>query len=305
VRNVSYEISESAIRKMFDKYGEIKKIFSLIQKRGMAFVTYFDSRHAEAAKKDMQGSELNGRPIDVHFSLPKDEEDQTQDDKNNGTLFVSVRNSSSHIKNTDMFSFFSQWGQVREVRDCRNSPTQKFVEYYDLRDAEKALASANGNDFYDQGVLDIKYAFVQTVQKDERRRKKEDEEEEEKSSVGPIRTRDQRKVRNNDNEIDTNPLQAAYDPYLQNDPQQQQLLVAQLTALAQLIQQQQAVSAMQPMLVMPNQTAPNMLPMQQQISPMVYPTQPQLPQQQLTPQQLQQLVGMINNPYIPNTNAKH
>jgi len=253
----------------------------------------------------MQGSELNGRPIDVHFSLPKDEEDQTQDDKNNGTLFVSVRNSSSHIKNTDMFSFFSQWGQVREVRDCRNSPTQKFVEYYDLRDAEKALASANGNDFYDQGVLDIKYAFVQTVQKDERRRKKEDEEEEEKSSVGPIRTRDQRKVRNNDNEIDTNPLQAAYDPYLQNDPQQQQLLVAQLTALAQLIQQQQAVSAMQPMLVMPNQTAPNMLPMQQQISPMVYPTQPQLPQQQLTPQQLQQLVGMINNPYIPNTNAKH
>lgn len=40
VRNVNYTVSEKQLRETFQKYGEIKRIFNLIEKRGMAFVTY-------------------------------------------------------------------------------------------------------------------------------------------------------------------------------------------------------------------------------------------------------------------------
>jgi len=253
-------------------------------------------------KKGQQGAEFNGRPIDVHYSLPKDEEDQTVDDKNNGTLFVSVRNSSNHIKNSDMFSYFSQWGQVREVRDCRNSPTQKFVEYYDLRESEKAFNNANGKDFYKQGILDIKYAFVQSNStRDEQRRRKGRDEEEEEKSIGPVRTRERR---GRDDEYEPNVEET---PPADSNDQMQQQIIYQMAALAQLIQQQQAVSNIQPvynpnMYIMPNQSTT-----QQSIAPLVYPQQQQQQQQQqqLTPQQLQQLVGMMSpNSYTTSMNPK-
>jgi RNA recognition motif-containing protein len=40
VRNISYDYSPDEIEQMFAKYGQIKKFFNLISKRGMAFITY-------------------------------------------------------------------------------------------------------------------------------------------------------------------------------------------------------------------------------------------------------------------------
>jgi hypothetical protein len=40
------------------------------------------------------------------------------------------------------------------------SCSQKFVEYYDLRDCEKAFANAGGYSF-GGGNLDVRYAYIQ------------------------------------------------------------------------------------------------------------------------------------------------
>lgn len=40
VRNIAYECSEDELRQMFERYGEIKKLYSLVEKKGMAFITY-------------------------------------------------------------------------------------------------------------------------------------------------------------------------------------------------------------------------------------------------------------------------
>jgi len=40
VRNIAYEVSTDELREMFEQYGEIKRFFPLINKRGMAFITY-------------------------------------------------------------------------------------------------------------------------------------------------------------------------------------------------------------------------------------------------------------------------
>ena len=40
MRNISFEVSENQLREVFEEFGEVKRLFNLIQKRGMAFVTY-------------------------------------------------------------------------------------------------------------------------------------------------------------------------------------------------------------------------------------------------------------------------
>lgn len=47
VRNISYEVTEEELRPIFEKYGEIKKFFNRVSKRGMAFITYVSNLFGE------------------------------------------------------------------------------------------------------------------------------------------------------------------------------------------------------------------------------------------------------------------
>ncbi|CAG8660739.1 3456_t:CDS:2, partial [Paraglomus occultum] len=70
VRNIQYNLKLEEIKAKFEEYGEIKEMCDLIEKRGM-----YDIRASEKAKKELQGCELGSRKIDVHYSLPKDDDD--------------------------------------------------------------------------------------------------------------------------------------------------------------------------------------------------------------------------------------
>jgi len=162
VRNISYDISEDALRNEFGKHGEIKKVFNLIEKRGMAFITFYDLRHADKAKRELQDTELGGRKIDVHYSLPKEDNNpKDDDDKNKGTLFVTVRDATEEFDNVAVKKLFEQWGAIKEVRDCTGNPTQKFVECWDLRDSASIVQEKQDYQFAG-GRLDIKYAYHST-----------------------------------------------------------------------------------------------------------------------------------------------
>ncbi|KAJ9122344.1 hypothetical protein QFC22_001765 [Naganishia vaughanmartiniae] len=71
VRNVSYDADSSKIKAEFERYGDIKTFFDIINNRGMAFITYFDLRGAEEARNGMHDSLLNGRPhaVDAHDAM--------------------------------------------------------------------------------------------------------------------------------------------------------------------------------------------------------------------------------------------
>lgn len=40
VRNIAFSVTEEEVKSLFSRYGEVRRIFNLIQKRGMAFVTF-------------------------------------------------------------------------------------------------------------------------------------------------------------------------------------------------------------------------------------------------------------------------
>ncbi|KAJ7755061.1 hypothetical protein DFH07DRAFT_903996 [Mycena maculata] len=163
IRNIKYETNSDAVRQQFEEHGEIKTFFDLISTRGMVFVTYYDLRAAERARDRLQGSEISGRPIDVHYSLPRDDHAKGGDrDKNQqlqGCLQVTLRNSpSGQIDDNEVRHKFQQFGDVKTVKPVGDRSDSRYVEFYDIRACDAAYDRLRHQSLQD-GVMDIVFAW--------------------------------------------------------------------------------------------------------------------------------------------------
>ncbi|KAA1068737.1 hypothetical protein PGT21_014172 [Puccinia graminis f. sp. tritici] len=160
VRNVKYETDSQEVREKFEEMGEIKIFFDLISTRGMAFITYYDLRAATMAKERLQGTDVSGRPIDVHYSLPKDNELERRcdRDKNQATLFLSITDGHRPINDSELRNKFETYGEIRSIKPFKDSPYQRFVEYWDTRACESAHDSLDGSQYLG-GTLELKFSW--------------------------------------------------------------------------------------------------------------------------------------------------
>lgn len=170
VRNVQYTIPESEVRAMFEKFGEVKDVFNLIENRGMIFITFYDVRAAEEAKISMQGVFLSDRKIDVHYSLPKEEEERAKCDrtKNQGTLLYTLKNANGELSDYELQSYFGQFGDIKAIRvphfkkslahnfSQAERNQQRLVEFYDSRACVDAY-DATYNTEYMGGRWDVAF----------------------------------------------------------------------------------------------------------------------------------------------------
>ncbi|KAL7719124.1 Polyadenylate-binding protein [Entamoeba marina] len=158
VRNISFQMAEDDLRSLFEKYGEIKKLFNQVAQRGIAFVTYYDIRCAEKAHNELNLYEIEGRPIKIHYSLPKDNEiNQKESLENHANLYVVFKDIKEAISKEETKEMFKEFGDVSEVRESGDKRFVKFVEYFDSRDAIKAIEKTN-NMKYKEGYLEVKHA---------------------------------------------------------------------------------------------------------------------------------------------------
>jgi len=161
VRNINYNATEAEVREVFEKFGSVLDVFSRIESRGMAFITFSDIRDAEQALYQLQGTVIRDREIDVHYSLPRDVNDKYYDrpeSQQNDTLFVTVRGCTTTVSNEEIHELFGRYGEIKAIRDCPKSPAQKFVEFYDLLGCKNALGELNNYPLHG-GVLDVKFAI--------------------------------------------------------------------------------------------------------------------------------------------------
>ncbi|KAJ6520258.1 hypothetical protein C8R45DRAFT_954485 [Mycena sanguinolenta] len=163
IRNIKYETDSQDVRNIFEEHGEIKTFFDLISTRGMVFVTYYDLRAAERARDRLQGSEISGRPIDVHYSLPRDDHSKGGGDKNQqlqGCLQVTLRSSPSGqpIDDNEVRHKFQQFGDVKSVKPVGDRPDSRYVEFYDTRACDEAYDRLRHQGLQD-GVMDIVFAW--------------------------------------------------------------------------------------------------------------------------------------------------
>ncbi|KAJ8503597.1 hypothetical protein ONZ45_g10731 [Pleurotus djamor] len=72
----------------------------------------FGDYEAERARERLQGSEISGRPIDVHYSLPRDDQkgDKEKNQQFQGMLQVTLRNSPSgqHIDDNELVTVLTR-----------------------------------------------------------------------------------------------------------------------------------------------------------------------------------------------------
>lgn len=139
VRNISCNVEDDELKQLFEVHGAIRNMYTQCKHRGFVMISYFDIRHAKSAMKSLQNKVIKKRKIDIHYSIPKD--NPSERDLNQGTLVVF--NLDSSITNDELKNIFSKYGEVKEIRETPNKKHHKFVEFYDVREADKAMKALN------------------------------------------------------------------------------------------------------------------------------------------------------------------
>jgi cold-inducible RNA-binding protein len=76
VGNLNYQTTQDELLAAFSQYGNVERVNIVTdrdtgQPRGFAFVEMTDSREAETAISQLNGTELNGRTMNVNQARPK------------------------------------------------------------------------------------------------------------------------------------------------------------------------------------------------------------------------------------------
>lgn len=139
VRNLANDTDPLALQGEFEQFGPVRSIYANCKYRGFVMISFFDIRHAKAAMLVLNGKKVSGKKMDVHYALPKDNPGEKE--SNQGTLVVF--NLDQSMTDDDIREVFSEHGEVKDIRSTPNKTTHKFVEFFDVRDAEKALLALN------------------------------------------------------------------------------------------------------------------------------------------------------------------
>ncbi|KAJ4894833.1 Protein MEI2-like 5 [Raphanus sativus] len=139
VRNINSNVEDFELRTLFEQYGDIRTLYTTCKNRGFVMISYYDIRAAGMAMRSLQNTPLRRRNLDIHFSIPKD--NPSEKDMNQGTLVVF--NLDPSMTKDDLYVIFGAYGEIREIRETPQRRHHKFVEFYDVRDAEAALKALN------------------------------------------------------------------------------------------------------------------------------------------------------------------
>ncbi|XVE85199.1 hypothetical protein DITRI_Ditri17bG0072900 [Diplodiscus trichospermus] len=180
---VPCDVSESEVRKELEVFGEVRGVQMERVREGIVTVHFYDLRHAERALKEIreqhmqqqtgvrnqhvaaagcEPGEINacaplppprgliaGRAVWAHFIIPAS--NAVPGGNNQGT--VVVFNLDPGVSTSKLKDIFQAYGPVKELRETPLKKHQKFVEFYDVRDAAKALREMNGKDINGKQVV--------------------------------------------------------------------------------------------------------------------------------------------------------
>ncbi|KAL5668302.1 hypothetical protein ACJX0J_020523, partial [Zea mays] len=142
VQNINSNVEDSELKVLFEHYGEISNLYTACKHRGFVMISYYDIRSSWNAMRALQNKPLRHRKLDIHYSIPKD--NPSGKDINQGMLVVF--NVDPSVTNNDIHKIFSDYGEIKEIRDAPQKGHHKVIEFYDVRAAEGAVRALNRSD---------------------------------------------------------------------------------------------------------------------------------------------------------------
>ncbi|XWS69120.1 hypothetical protein CRYUN_Cryun04dG0152300 [Craigia yunnanensis] len=185
LRVVPCDVSESKVREELELFGDVRGVQMERVEEGIVTVHFYDLRHAEKALKEIREQHMQqqarvrnqyvaaaagceprqinacdslpppargliaGRAVWAHFIIPAS--NSVPDGNNQGT--VVVFNLDPGVSTSKLKDIFQAYGPVKELRETPLKKRQKFVEFYDVRDAAKALREMNGKEINGKQVV--------------------------------------------------------------------------------------------------------------------------------------------------------
>ncbi|KAE8730170.1 Terminal EAR1-like 1, putative isoform 2 [Hibiscus syriacus] len=174
---VPCDVSETELRKELEVFGEVRGVQMERVREGTVTVHFYDLRHAEKALKEIRDQHkqqqtrvgdqnieasagfepfdpnarglIAGKPVWAHFVIPAS--NAVPDGINQGT--VVVFNLDPSVSISKLKDIFQAYGPVKELRETPLKKRQKFVEFYDVRDAAQALREMNGKEINGKQVV--------------------------------------------------------------------------------------------------------------------------------------------------------
>ncbi|CAK9316518.1 unnamed protein product [Citrullus colocynthis] len=175
--SVPCDVSEMMVRRELEAFGEVRGVQMERVKEGIVIVHFYDIRHAERALREIRDQHMHhqcrlrtyfnsnsngflfsnsplprpsptpgliaGHAVWAQFIVPAG--------KNQGTIVVF--NLDSTVSTSCLREIFEAFGPVKELRETPLKKQQRFVEFFDVRDAGNALKEMNGKEINGKPVV--------------------------------------------------------------------------------------------------------------------------------------------------------
>lgn len=138
ISNLPIGFPEERLEKILKRYGPINNL-TMNSDTNVAQVSFFDIRSARWLR--LEQITLMGNPLYISFA-PLAVIQDTKKPPNNGTIVIF--HLPGEATNQVLENIFSKFGEIRQIRKTPSKRYQRFIEYYDLRAAEEALTTMNG-----------------------------------------------------------------------------------------------------------------------------------------------------------------
>ncbi|CAH9117382.1 unnamed protein product [Cuscuta europaea] len=187
---VSPDVSESMVRREMEVFGDVRAVQMERVRQGIVTVYFYDLRHAMAAVAEIQEQHMQqqyrlrlhyesvmaaahsfspslppppaplpargliaGAAVWAQFTVP--DVHAVADGSNQGSLIIL--NLDTHVSPSHIRDIFESFGAVKELRESPVKRNKRFVEFYDVRDAARALSEMNHKEINSKKIL-IQYS---------------------------------------------------------------------------------------------------------------------------------------------------
>ena len=149
VANIPSSATENDLRQLFTTYGgDIEELDTNNMQRGLVLVRFYDLRAARRLRSSRLQIKSNTLIMSYGDAKPVS---NVRKPPNNGTIVVF--RLPQNITDEDLLGVFERFGEIRQIRSTPSNANQRFIEYWDIRDAAKALKATHRKYYFGAQIV--------------------------------------------------------------------------------------------------------------------------------------------------------